>query len=66
MRIQVTWNRSDGSRHSVDMPETRLYDLDYDDVELLLAGAKTAAIVHFKEKLGETPALNQLVARLMK
>jgi len=66
MRIQVIWNRSDGSRHSVEMPPVNLHDLGNDDLELLMSRAKTTAIVQFKNKLGESPVMNQLVVRLMK
>lgn len=65
MKIQVTWNNSDHTRHSADFPISKS-DANRDDFQFQFAKAKFAAVIHFRDKLGEAPLENELVARIVK
>lgn len=65
MKIQVTWNKPDGTKHAVET-KVNSNDPHRDDEELQVAKAKAAAQAHFHQKFGEAPLLNQLSVQIRK
>jgi hypothetical protein len=65
MKIEITWNRPDGSNPAVGFA-VNANDPHKDDEELQVTKAKTAAQAHFHQKFGSAPPLNQLSIQVIK
>jgi hypothetical protein len=64
MKIEVTWNKPDGTKPTVGF-ENKAGDPHAKDEEMQLAKALAAAQAHFHEKFGEAPKLDQFSYRVV-
>ena len=65
MKIEVTWNKPDGGKPAVGFA-VNPSDPHLNDEEMQIHKAMAGAQVHFFEKFGQTPPIDQLTAVVLK
>lgn len=59
MKIEITWNRPDGTKHMVGF-QTQPNDPNADDEEMQIHKSVAGAQAYFNQKFGVAPPVNQL------